>query len=175
MFTFLAFEVNVLIYPAFIVFLLMLIPIPILSKYISKFIAKVESIRVAGFSSLSAIAFMGVVLFGLALYDQREYIFSHSQKSIVKEGPLHMDYLSKKWRNERNMYIHAILAILYCSLLKMARLTLESDYLAKKAVVTSPKLASPAATSTSPTTTTPTTAGKKTAAPIPPTSAKKMD
>lgn len=137
MVSFLAIEVNLLIYPAFAVFLLMLIPIPLLSKYIAKLIAKLESIRIGGASLLFVIAIGGALLFSLSLkefYDEYGGPMGKDGKPFPDAS--HRDYarhLSRKWRLERNMYIHGIVSILYASLLKMARLTLESHALKKKA------------------------------------------
>eukprot|EP00388_Colpodella_angusta_P039176 GDKK01046603.1.p1 GENE.GDKK01046603.1~~GDKK01046603.1.p1 ORF type:complete len:172 (-),score=30.61 GDKK01046603.1:118-633(-) len=171
MFTMLSVEVNFLIYPAFVIFLLMLIPIPFLSKLVAKLVAKIESIRVGGLSILLVITLVGIVFFLISFNDQREYMFTHPN-AVLPEGRHHMDYLSKKWRGERNMYIHAILAVLYSSLLKMARVTLESHELEKKAIAgsqpNSPVVAKTAKVSAP-------KAAEKTAAPVPPTTTKKMD
>ena len=136
----LSLEVNFLIYPAFALFLLMLIPVPMLSKLVARGIAKLESCRIYGVSPLFAIAVFGVLAFSFAY--QKHYAqyggdaASGSAAINAARQQNNIDYsrlLARKWRAERNLYMHGIVALLYCALLKMARLTLEASVLAKAA------------------------------------------
>ena len=130
-----ALEVNLLIYPAFVLFILTLVPIPFISRRVCKLIATIENIRFQGVSVLMIITIGAFILFGLAMKEYRDRyaaISGSDQLNLDTSRKADQQFHSKKWRAERNLYVHAMVAVLYSALLKIARLTLENNALQKK-------------------------------------------
>lgn len=130
-----AIEVNLLIYPAFFLFVMALLPIPFISRRVCKFIATIENIRFQGISILMIVTIGAFILFGLSMKEYRDRfttVSGEEQMTLDTSRRADQQFHAKKWRAERNLYVHAMVAVLYSSLLKIARLTLENMQLHKK-------------------------------------------
>ena len=109
-------EVEIFLIPSFLVFLLLLLPFPVVSKLISRVVGAVATPMLV----------VTVVLFFLFFLTYRDYLEKFDDKSS-HEPPLHtahseLSFKSKKWRAERNMYIHALTACLFAAIMKISRL-----------------------------------------------------
>jgi hypothetical protein len=108
-----------LIVPSFIVFLLFIVPIPLLSKIVTKIVLAVESVRVQGISIL-LICTIGTFVFFVNQWvglQQRD-----SNRPAPTELDLQLQWQGKKWKAERDLYIHAVAFILLAAITKLARL-----------------------------------------------------
>lgn len=116
----LALEVNALIVPAFIVFVLFIIPIPLLSRAMSRAMGYAERVNFYGVSVLTIVTVATFIGFVLQVIDWRRK-YSGGKPSFA-EMTMEIDWEGRKWRLERNMYIHALATVLSAAVMKFARL-----------------------------------------------------
>lgn len=135
----LAIEANFLVAPALVVFLLFAIPIPGLSKLVARFVSAVEAVNLYGFSLLVLLTLATGVAFASALNEWR-VSYSHG-KPRFSNMDSEANWERRKWRKERDMYLHAVCMVLFASLMKFSRLHLQIEEMKKK-------LAGPAKTTT---------------------------
>jgi hypothetical protein len=129
MFTMIGLEVET-VFLLSALFLLMLIPIPGLSRLVSKIIFSVERFQFHGISCLFILTGLALFLFiarWMDWYQKDRFVF-HKPEDVA--GRLTHD--AKRLRHERDMYIHALLFVLLASLLKMVRLQAASKTDEKK-------------------------------------------
>ncbi|KAF8294063.1 hypothetical protein TcYC6_0104730 [Trypanosoma cruzi] len=115
-----AVEVTYLIVPAMVIFVMFVAPIPGLSHYVSRAVSFVERLNFHGVSLLLLVTLVTFVSFVVQLFDWRK---KYSQgKPRFADLSLEVDWEAKKWRFERNMYIHALATVLCASIMKFSRL-----------------------------------------------------
>ncbi|KAG8347905.1 hypothetical protein ERJ75_001039800 [Trypanosoma vivax] len=116
----LTFEVNFLIIPAFVIFVLFVIPIPILSRTMCRLVGFVERIHFGGVSILLATTVLLFIGSALQFLEWRNKY--GAGKPRFSDLSLEVDWEGRKWRHERNMYIHILAVVLCAAVMKFARL-----------------------------------------------------
>ncbi|CCD14053.1 hypothetical protein, unlikely [Trypanosoma congolense IL3000] len=116
----LSLEVNVIVIPAFIVFVLFIIPIPLLSRVMSRVLGYLERVNFYGVSLLT-IAMVATFLGFVSQFFEWRKRYGGAKPNFV-DVAMEIDWEGKKWRHERNMYIHALATVLCSAVVKFARL-----------------------------------------------------
>lgn len=126
MLTLQAAEVEMLIIPSFIIFLLFIFPLPVVSRVVSKIVLMIESVNISGISLLFVLTGGACFLFVNQLTRARQL---EDQPRDFHDLSAKLDFQAKKWKSERDMYIHAVTFILLAAVMKFARLIRENDKL----------------------------------------------
>ncbi|KEG07434.1 hypothetical protein DQ04_09821020 [Trypanosoma grayi] len=120
MLSILSLEVNYLIVPAMIIFIMFVVPLPGLSRYVCRAVSFVERLNFHGVSLLLLVTVATFMGFALQFLEWRKkYCYG---KPRFADLSLEVDWEGRKWRHERNMYIHALAAVLCAAVMKFARL-----------------------------------------------------
>ncbi|ORC84507.1 uncharacterized protein TM35_000441630 [Trypanosoma theileri] len=120
MISILTLEVNYFIVPAVVIFILFVIPFPGLSRYVCRAVTLVERLNFHGVSLLLLLAVATVAGFTLQMLEWRKKY--GVGKPRFADLSLEVDWEARKWRHERNMYIHALAAVLSTAIMKFTRL-----------------------------------------------------
>mmetsp|Transcript_12067 Transcript_12067/g.13882 ORF Transcript_12067/g.13882 Transcript_12067/m.13882 type:complete len:148 (+) Transcript_12067:43-486(+) len=128
-----SFEVEVLIAPAFVIFMMFIIPIPFLSKLISRMVLKLESISISGISVLFVLTVVTLILFVNQVYTTAKKYGSGNPAPEFVDLAAKLEHQGKKWKAERDLYIHAISFVLLASVMKFARLIRDENKAVKAA------------------------------------------
>ncbi|ESL08673.1 hypothetical protein TRSC58_03621 [Trypanosoma rangeli SC58] len=113
-------EVTYLIMPATVLFILFILPVPRLSRYVSCVVSFVERPNFYGVSLLLLVALVTFVSCATQFVEWRK---KYGQgKPRFADLSLEVDWEAKKWRHERNMYIHALATVLCAAIMKFTRL-----------------------------------------------------
>lgn len=112
------FEVYVIV-PTFIVFLLFLLPFPVLSQIVTKVVLWIESVRING---ISVLLIGTVAAFGLFVNQWLALQRREESRPKATELDLQLQWQGKKWKAERDLYIHAVAFIVLAAITKLARL-----------------------------------------------------
>lgn len=108
-----------IIIPSFIVFLLFLIPVPGVSNIVTKVVLALESLRVSG---VSVLLIATGTTFAFFLNQWLEIQKREGSRPKPTDLDLMLQWQGKKWKSERDLYIHAIAFILLAAITKLARL-----------------------------------------------------
>ena len=114
-----ALEVDLVIIPFFCIFLLMLLPVPLLSQLLTRFVASIERVQFLNMSILLVGSCLSFIFFSFSLYKN----MTAFDKKPHHEGDLAI-WLSKRRHSERNMYLHCLCFVLIAAVWKLARLNL---------------------------------------------------
>ena len=130
-------EVDFLILPAFVVFVLFTIPVPVVSKLLSRLILRIERLQVSGVSLLVVLTVGSLILFlNSFLRYSKQYgadnKFDLLNVKDLKPDRFHdlslkVEYQGKKWKAERDMYIHCLGFVLLAAVTKIARLVRQGE------------------------------------------------
>eukprot|EP00796_Vickermania_ingenoplastis_P001683 gene1683-1045_t len=115
-------EVYGIIIPGSILILLYVLPIPMLSRLISKLILSIEKVDFHGITPLLVLACYGVI--GL-LVEMNAIRAKAGQTPPVYDLSLKMAQDAKAIRHQRNVYIHSLVGVICLSLRKNAALVAE--------------------------------------------------
>ncbi|RNF16519.1 uncharacterized protein Tco025E_05202 [Trypanosoma conorhini] len=113
-------EVTYLIMPAMLLFVLFIVPVPRVSRYVSRVVSFVERPNFHGLSLLLLLTLVTFVTFVVQFVEWRKRY--GPGKPRFADLSLEVDWEAKKWRHERNMYIHALATVLCAAIMKFARL-----------------------------------------------------
>ena len=112
-------EVDLVIVPFLIIFLLMLLPVPLLSDLLTRLVTSIERIQFMNFSILLVGSVLSFLFFAFSLYKN----MTAFDKKPHHEGDLAI-WLGKRRQSERNMYLHCLCFVLIAAVWKLARLNL---------------------------------------------------
>jgi hypothetical protein len=118
--------VHWILWPGFLLFALLILPIPPTRRLISSLIRSLGRIRVANVSVLLFIAFAALLITGGELLEwYTKYSKENRDVETIKIEFMSIDASGKhgkRWRLERNIYMGALTAVLYLSLHTIADL-----------------------------------------------------
>lgn len=125
-------EVEFLILPTFVLFVLFTVPIPVVSKLLSKLVLRIERLQLGGVSILMVLTVLSLILFANSFLRYSKQYSSDNKFDLldikdVKPDRFHdlslkVEYQGKKWKAERDMYIHCLGFVLLAAVTKMSRL-----------------------------------------------------
>jgi uncharacterized membrane protein len=126
-------EVDVVIIPAFVIFLLFIVPLPILSRLVSKMVLALESVQVQGVSVLLCLTLLAGGLFANQFHQWNNHYGYSVPAQDFSSLSVKMEFQAKKLRTERNLYIHAMAFVLLAAIMRFARLIRENEKLRREA------------------------------------------
>jgi hypothetical protein len=112
-------EVDFVIAPLFVIFLLMLLPVPLLSRMLTRLVAAIESVQLLNMSILmlgSCLSFLFFLVTAYTNWNLSQVKPKAVEQRIVDEWNL------KRRRGERNLYLHWLAFVLIAAVWKIARI-----------------------------------------------------
>lgn len=115
-------EVYLYAVPQLVIFVLLVLPVPLLSALVSKAVLALQQLKIGPVPVLVALPLLMVFTFAQSLvsYNQK---YGEVKTDFSKEI-FRVEYLHKRAIHERNLYIHVLCAVLGFAILKIAALTL---------------------------------------------------
>jgi len=120
-----SFVVAFLIWPSCILFLIMLIPIPFVSRLVSKIVLKVESVQIANVSLLLVFSVLALVNTAQLTYKWRSKMQDVDPKQLALDPSLQQRVDQGRFKLERDLYIAMTAFVLLAALMKTARKHME--------------------------------------------------
>lgn len=117
-------ELNAVIIPLLGILMLFVLPIRILSQYVSKLVLLIEKPNVSGITVLAVVSVLTSIAF---LYDFLEWQSKYSRKHRFPDISLQLQNDAKRLRLERNIYIHIAACALSLSVKKIAQLISQNE------------------------------------------------
>lgn len=121
MVTILAVEVYGIIIPASVFLFLFLVPIPLVYKLVSKLVNSIEGINFCGMTPFLALGVLSLIAFA----SDMKAMQGAGSSSSFHDISLVLKAENKRLRLERNIYIHACVAIQCLAIKKIASLNLK--------------------------------------------------
>ena len=123
-------SLDLVIVPSLFVFLTMLVPLPLLSKLVSKFVLKVESVQ--AFKGISILVVSTALSFLFFAFSVNKHWTQYSSANRPQNNYKEWDV--ERLKHERNMYLHCLSFVLVAALLKISRMTLKIEKANKSAL-----------------------------------------
>ncbi|CCW65879.1 unnamed protein product [Phytomonas sp. EM1] len=114
-----ALEVNLVVIPGCLIFLLYFVPVAVVSRTVSQMLRILEKLSFAKFTILSALAIATSVAF---LTDTVKWhsTYGSKPKPLFPDISISLQFDNKRLRLERNIYIHLLAFILCLSIKKLS-------------------------------------------------------
>ena len=110
----------ILIFAATVLFILFIFPVPFLSAGVARLLSYLETVRIAGVSVPVLVSLITTINFAWTYYN---YVEKYREPVKHIDHKMALDFHNKKWRNERNMYMHALATVLIAALMKFTKMT----------------------------------------------------
>ncbi|CCW72353.1 unnamed protein product [Phytomonas sp. Hart1] len=126
-----ALEVNLIIIPGCIIFLLFFLPVAFVSKTVSQLLQIIEK---PSFSKLTFLSVIAIATFIAFLSDVAKWhsVYGSKPKPVFPDISIALQHDNKRLRLERNIYIHVLSSVLSLSIKKLSTIDFRKPIIFEK-------------------------------------------